>query len=164
MYKVLNFATCTTLYIKKIWGRAFDKRRKSLRTSRGENKMAAEEFFLNILSVFHQCTACWTYAMGTKLSFYRGKCNSMKKRCKWCINTSLYSSCALATPQPGQLRGICPSCQSQGGALANLTRPGVRAFAYPGGTTEKFVDVFLIFKMYFNLKSHNFKANFKERV
>ena len=49
-------------------------------------------------------------------------------------------------PPPGQLRGICPSCQyrggGRGGALANLARPGGRAFANPGDNPEKFVDVF----------------------
>ena len=45
-------------------------------------------------------------------------------------------------PPPGQLRGICPSCQSRDGALANLVRPGGRAFANPGDNPEKFVDVF----------------------
>ena len=67
-------------------------------------------------------------------------------------------------PQPGQLRGICLSCQSRVVALANLARPGGRAFAYPGVTAEKSVDVFLSFNMYFNLKSHNFEANSKEHV
>ena len=50
-------------------------------------------------------------------------------------------------PQPGQLRGICPSCQSRGVASANLARPGGRAFAYPGVTAEQFVEVFLSFNM-----------------
>ena len=38
---------------------------------------------------------------------------------------------AASIPPPGQLRGICVPCQSGGGALANLARPGGRAFACP---------------------------------
>ena len=36
----------------------------------------------------------------------------------------------LRPSPPGQLRGICVPCQSRG-SLANLARPGGRAFAYP---------------------------------
>jgi len=38
---------------------------------------------------------------------------------------------AAPTPPPGQLQGICVPCSPGGGALANLARPGGRAFAYP---------------------------------
>ena len=59
-------------------------------------------------------------------------------------NASVNSNCALhpPPPPPRQLRGICPSCQSRGWALANLVRPGGWAFAKPGDKPEKFVDVF----------------------
>ena len=44
-------------------------------------------------------------------------------------NASVNSSCAH--PPPGQLRGICVSCQSQGWGKITLARLGGRAFAYP---------------------------------
>ena len=67
--------------------------------------------------------------------------NSVKGR----FNASVNSNCALP-PHPRPLSrataGHLPSCQSRGGALANLVRPGGRAFANPRENPEKFVDVF----------------------
>ena len=37
---------------------------------------------------------------------------------------------------PGLLPGICPPCQSRGGAFANFALPGGRAFANPGAIPE----------------------------
>ena len=69
---------CTFLYIKKVWWRAFDKPKKNHVNSRGKNNMAAatnffvpkaEEFFLNTLSVFYQCTACLDLRDGDQAQF-----------------------------------------------------------------------------------------------
>ena len=53
-------------------------------------------------------------------------------------NTDVLQLCIiqfqLRPSPPGQLRGICAPCQFRGGVLANLARPGGRAFAYPGAT------------------------------
>ena len=59
---------------------------------------------------------------------------------------SVSSSCTLPTPYPppppGNCRAFAHLVSPRGGALANLVRPGGQAFANPGGTPEKFVNVF----------------------
>ena len=45
---------------------------------------------------------------------------------------------------------------SRGGAFAKLARPRGRALANPGCTRKL---IYLNFKMFFNLESHNFKAD-----
>ena len=47
-------------------------------------------------------------------------------------NASVNSSCA--NPPPGNCGAFAHPVSSGGGALANLARPGGRAFAYPGAT------------------------------
>ena len=76
---------------------------------------------------------------------------------------SVNSNCALPPLPLGNCGAFARLVSPGGGALANLARPGGRAFPNPGDNPEKFVDIlkvfFLNFNMYFNLKSHNFKAN-----
>ena len=56
-------------------------------------------------------------------------------------NASVNSSCAV--PPPGNCRAFARLASPGGGALANyLARPRGRALANPGGTPEKFVEVF----------------------
>ena len=47
-------------------------------------------------------------------------------------NASVNSNCPQLPPPPGLLRGICPPCQSRGGAFANFAVPGGKASPTPG--------------------------------
>ena len=52
---------------------------------------------------------------------------------------SVNSTCDQPPPppfSPGLLRGICPPCQSRGGAFANFALPEGRALANPGAIPE----------------------------
>ena len=103
---------------------------------------------------------------GDKAEFLSRKVQQYEETLRVMYQRVMHQSISAAPwhPQPGQLRDMGPSCQSRGVALANLALSGGRSFAYPGVTAETFVDLFLTFNMYFNLKSHNFEANFKEHV
>ena len=45
----------------------------------------------------------------------------------------MHQSIPPAPSSPGLLRGICPPCQSRGGAFASFALPGGQAFLNPGG-------------------------------
>ena len=58
------------------------------------------------------------------------------------MHKSIPAALCPPPPTPGNCEEFARLVSPVGGALGNLARPGGRALANPGGTPEKFVEVF----------------------